>query len=183
MINPTNACSNKILIFIFLIGALFLTQSCQNRERRITNLEKKAIIDSAKVTVEKVFQSSNNLQFIEGLNYYSEEPDGYYTNNGTILTLTDLKKSYCQIGSSVEILKNTIISWNAKFLSKNTVAFTLPIHIKIKLVGIPEYNGQLVWSGIVQKRNQEWLIIQSHESWLNCMEVLSALTGSDTNVK
>ena len=99
-----------------------------------------------------------------------------YTNNGTILTLDDLKKSYNQIGSSVEVLENTINSWNSIVLSKNTVAFTLPISIKIKLVGIPEYNGHLVWSGIVQKRNEKWMIIQSHESWLNCLEVASALT-------
>tara|TARA_R110002033_G_scaffold18008_4_gene48337 strand:+ start:433 stop:960 length:528 start_codon:yes stop_codon:yes gene_type:complete len=173
---------NKISIFTFLIGTIIFTQSCQKEKNNLTNLEKKAIIDSAKGTVEKVFESSNNLRFIEGLNYYSDEPDAYYTNNGIILTLTDLKKSYSQIGSSVEVLKNSIDSWNSTVLSKNTVAFTLPIHIKIKLVGIPEYNGQLVWSGIVQKRNKKWMIIQSHESWLNCIEVLSALTEPDNSV-
>ncbi|GGG98760.1 hypothetical protein GCM10011416_16240 [Polaribacter pacificus] len=138
------------------------------------------MIDSAKVTVNKVFEASNNLKFIEGLAYYSGESDSYYTNNGTVLSLADLKKSYDQIGSSVEILKNTIDTWNPTVLSKNTVAFTLAIHIKIKLVGTPEYNGQLVWSGIVQKRNDKWMIIQSHESWLNCIEVITALTASGT---
>ena len=167
---------NKILIFTFVIGILIFNQSCQKENNNLTNLEKKAIIDSAKITVQKVFESSNNLDFVGGLNYYSDEPDAFYTNNGTILTLENLKKSYNQIGSSVEVLENKINSWNSIVLSKNTVAFTLPISIKIKLVGIPEYNGHLVWSGIVQKRNEKWMIIQSHESWLNCLEVASALT-------
>ena len=173
---------NKISIFTFLILTIIFTQSCQKRKSNLTNLEKIAIINSAKVTVEKVFELSNNLKFIDGLNYYSGDSDAYYTNNGTILTLADLKKSYSQIGSSVGVLENSIDKWNSTFISENTVAFTLPIHLKIKIVGIPEYNGKLVWSGIVQKRNKRWMIIQSHESWLNCIAVLSALTESNHNV-
>ena len=172
---------NKISIFTFLIGILFFTQSCINWKSNLTNLEKEQIINSAKITVQKVFESSNNLQFIDGLNYYSGDYDAYYTSNGTILTLDDLKKSYSQIGPSVEILENSIDSWNSTFISENTVAFTLPVNLRIKLVGIPEYNGQLIWSGIVQKRNNNWMIIQSHESWLNCVEVASALTLSEND--
>ena len=167
---------NKTSIFMLLIGVLFLTQSCENRKNNLTDLEKKLIINSAKVTVQKVFESSNNFEFINGLNYYSGDSDAYYTSNGAILTLADLKKSYNQIGSSVEILENKIDGWNSTFLSQNTVAFTLPISLKIKLKNIPEYNGKLVWSAVVQKRNNKWLIIQSHESWLNCLEVFQALT-------
>lgn len=169
---------NKLSIFILLIGVLFLTQSCENRKSNLTDLEKELIINSAKETVQKVFESSNNLKFMNGLNYYSGDSDAYYTSNGAILTLADLKKSYKQIGASVEILKNSINNWNSTFISENTVAFTLPIDLKIKLVGIPEYNGKLVWSGIVQKRNGNWIIIQSHESWLDCVEAVSALTTS-----
>ena len=172
---------NKISIFTLLIGVLFFTQSCENRKGNLTGLEKELIIKSAKITVQKVFESSNNLKFIDGLNYYSGDSDAYYTIDGTILTLADLKKTYNQIGSSVEILQNSINDWNSTFISENTVAFTLPIDLKIKLVGIPEYNGKLVWSGIVQKRNGNWIIIQSHESWLNCVEVASALKIPENN--
>ena len=168
----------KILIYTLLIGILIFVQSCENQKNKLTNLEKVAIINSAKLTVQKVFEASNDLKFIDGLNYYSGDSDAYYTSNGTILTLADLKKSYNQIGSSVEVLKNSINTWNSTIISENTVAFTLPIDLKIKLVGIPEYNGKLVWSGIVQKRNGNWIIIQSHESWLNCLEVATALSAS-----
>lgn len=165
-------------ISILLLGFIILIQSCQNKQTDLTESQKKSIIDSAKVTVQNVFDSSNNLKFIDGLSYYSGDLDAYYTSNGTILSLNELKESYNQIGSSVEILENKIDSWNSTILSKNTVAFTLPIHLKIKLKDIPEYNGKLVWSCIVQKRNDKWIIIQSHESWLNCAEVMKALTPS-----
>jgi len=168
----------RILIYL-LMGSAVFSQSCRNKKSELTEADKKTIINSAKGTVQKVFDASNNLKFLEGLNYYSGDADAYYTNNGTVLTLNDLKKSYSDIGSSVEVLENVIDRWNATILSENTVAFTLPIHLKIKLAGISEYNGQLVWSGIVRKRKDRWVIVQSHESWLNCVEVMSALTPTD----
>ena len=171
----------KASTFTLLIGILIFTLSCRNEKSDLTIIDKESIVDSAKITVQKVFDLSNNLKFEDGLNYYSGDSDAYYINNGTILTLADLKESYRQIGSSVEILKNTIDDWNSTVLSENTVAFTLPVQLKIKLTGIPEYNGRLVWSGIVQNRNDKWIIIQSHESWLNCAEVISALTPSNEN--
>ena len=69
---------NKILIFTFVVGILIFNQSCLKENNNLTNLEKKAIIDSAKITVQKVFESSNNLDFVGGLNYYSDEPDALY---------------------------------------------------------------------------------------------------------
>ena len=168
-------------VSIFLLGVLIFTQSCQKENSSLSESEKKAIIDSAKVTVQKVFDSSNNLEFLKGLNYYSGDSDSYYINNGTVLSLNDLKESYSAIGPSVEILENSIDKWNSTVLSKNTVAFTLPVHLRIKLKGSPEYNGQLIWSGIVQKRNDEWVIIQSHESWLNCAEAEKALNPGDVS--
>ncbi|GLB54191.1 hypothetical protein NBRC110019_32320 [Neptunitalea chrysea] len=76
---------NKISIFIILIGTLVFTQSCVNKKNSLTDLEKELIIDSAKITVQKVFELSNNLKFIDGLNYYSRDADAYFTNNGAIL--------------------------------------------------------------------------------------------------
>ncbi|MFD2568241.1 hypothetical protein [Pseudotenacibaculum haliotis] len=167
------------LISVFLIGVFVTFQSCETQKKSLSDQDKNLIIESAKVTVQKVFDASNNLKFLDGLNYYSGDDDAYYVNNGTLLNLDDLKKSYSQIGPSVQRLENTIQSWNSTILSENTVAFTLPILLKIKLDGIPEYTGQLIWSAIVQKRNEKWVIIQSHESWLNCVEVASALTASE----
>lgn len=168
---------NKLRL-IALLGLIILTQSCQKKSPVLTESDKQAIIDSAKVVVQSVFNASNNLEFVKGLDHYSADADAYYTNSGSILSLSELKTSYAQVGVSVERLENSIDKWNSKVLSNDLVAFTLPIHIKIKLKGIPEYGGQLVWSGIVQKQNGHWLIVQSHESWLNYTEMMTALTQS-----
>ncbi len=169
----------KILISIFLITLFVFLQSCQNHNKSINESEQKSIIDSARITVQKVFDASNNLQFIDGLKHYSNDADAYYTSNGIISSLAELEAAYRQIGPSVEVLENSIDSWNSTLLSKNTVAFTLPIHLKIKLKDVPEYTGQLIWSAIVQKRNKKWVIVQSHESWLNCVEAVAALTSPE----
>jgi hypothetical protein len=167
----------RYLTLIVILGGLIMTQqSCQKETSDISEFDKKVIIDSAKTIVQNVFDASNNLKFLDGLKYYSGDSDAYYTNNGTILSLAELKESYKQIGSSVEVLENTIVSWNTAVLSRNVVAFTLPIHLKIKIKGIPEYNGQLVWSAIVGNKSGKWLIVQSHESWLNYSEMESALS-------
>ena len=166
----------KTLTAMILFGLGILASSCQNQNVTLTETQSNEIINSAKVTVEKVFESSNNLEFVNGLSYYSNDSKSYYISDGKILSLEELKASYNEIGPFVEILNNTIDSWNAKIISKDAVSFTLLVHLKLKLKGIPEYNGQLVWTAIVQKENKNWKIVQSHESWLNCAEVTAALT-------
>lgn len=167
---------NKVPIFTLLFGLFLMTPACKDEKSKPLESEIKVTIEAARSTVQKVFEASNNHQFLEGLNYYSDDSDAYYTSNGEVFNLEELRKSYSEIGPSVEVLENSITAWNATFISENTVAFTLPVRLKMKLVGIPEYNGQLIWSGIVQKRDDQWKIIQSHESWLNCVDVATALT-------
>jgi len=165
----------KNIALLFLLGIELVIQSCQQKTNHLTAIPEEAIVNEAKEVVKKVFDASNNHDFVGGLQYYIETSEGFYTNNGNILSFNELKTSYEQIAPYVEVLENKIDRWNATILSENTVAFTLSIHLKIKLKDKPEYNGQLVWSGIAQKRNSEWKIVQSHESWLNCAEVTEAL--------
>ncbi len=145
----------------------------------MTESEKNEIINSAKHTVQAVFDHSNNLEFLKGLDHYSADSNSHYTNNGTILSLKDLKVAYSEIGSSVEFLSNSIADWKSVVLSNDTVVFTLPVDLKIKLKGKPEYTGKLVWSGVVHRTNGTWLIVQSHESWSNAAEAAAALATSE----
>lgn len=169
--------------FILLFCVLSITiQSCQNQENELTEAQEKTMIAAARATVEKVFNCSNNMDFVKGLDFYANDSNSYYISDGALLSLDDLKASYKQIGPSVEVLHNTIEAWNTKIISKDAVSFTLPVRLTLKLKGIPEYTGQLVWTAIVQKRANKWMIVQSHESWLNCAEVAAALTPvSDTD--
>jgi len=161
---------------ILIITMSFLSQSCQEPKNQLTEVQKQKIADSASEVVKKVFEYSNNMDFEKGLNHYSKTSKSYFINDGMIHSFADLQKAYREIGPAVEGLHNTIESWNVQVLSKDLVTFTLPVKLELKLKGIPEYHGQLVWTATVQKQIDGWKIVQSHESWLNCAEVASALT-------
>lgn len=163
-------------ILIILCTVCTLGQSCHRPENQLTKAQKAEITTSATRVVKKVFEYSNNLDFETGLNFYSETSNSYFITDGLMHSLKDLKKAYKDIGPSVEELHNTIESWNVKVLSPDIVVFTLPVKLKLKLKGIPEFNGQLVWTATLQKQKDQWMIIQSHESWLNCSDVAAALT-------
>lgn len=165
----------KIILSV-AFGCMFLLNiSCQRSAGQLTEAQVQGIISSASDVVRKVFDYSNNLDFESGLTHYSETANSYFISDGTMHSLDDLKKSYKEIGPSVEDLHNTIESWNPQVLSKDVVVFTLPVHLKLKLKGIPEFNGDLIWTATLQKQNDTWTIVQSHESWLNCAEVAAAL--------
>lgn len=163
---------------LLAISIGLLASSCQDQSDSLSDSQKVEIYNSAKETVVKVFEYSNNLDFVSGLNHYANDSNAYYISDGTLSGLDDLKKSYSQIGPSVEFLKNNILSWHYEVLTKDIISFTLPVELTLKLKGIPEFTGQLVWTAILQKRNGNWIIVQSHESWLNCAEVTKALTPS-----
>ena len=171
---------NKFSLIILSI-LILLIQSCQITENELTESQRQELIDSSKEVVQKVFEYSNSLDFETGLNHYSAASDSYYITDGVMNTLDDLKKSYREIGPSVEGLHNTIESWNVQVVSKDVVNFTLPVDLKLKLKGTPEFSGQLVWTATVQKQKGEWMIVQSHESWLNCAEIAAAMTSQNEN--
>lgn len=158
------------------ILSLLLLSSCTRPTASLTETQK-AAADSATVVVKKIFAYANALDFETGLEYYSGDPDARYIDNGSIYPSLDaLKKAYAQVGPTMELIENNVISWDAVVLAPDAVALTVPTRLRIKAKGLPEYEGQYVWSGIVQKRNDRWTIIQSHESWLNYAEAMAALT-------
>ncbi|MGB2128229.1 MAG: nuclear transport factor 2 family protein [Flavicella sp.] len=167
---------NNSSYFNCIFSILLILQSCNKSHPILSNAEKKAVVLEAKQTVQKIFQASNKHNFLEGLDYYSADKDAYYTSNGEVSNFEELKNSYIQAGAMVEYLENTIASWNARCIDKKTVIFTLPVHLKIKFMEVPEYNGQLIWSAVLQKIKGDWIVVQSHESWLNCVEVAEAFS-------
>lgn len=163
-------------IILSILGLAFLTLSCQQKLSDLNEAQKTLIIDSATAVVKKVFEYSNKLEYKTALKFYSEDADVRFVDNGTILTFADLKTAYDQVGPTMELVENNVERWDAVILGPEAVSFTLPIQLRLKPKDRPEYKGQFVWSGIVQKRNGKWLIVQSHESWLNYAEAIAALT-------
>lgn len=168
-------------ILIILYTVCLLNQSCHSAENQLTEGQTQEIIKSATEVVKKVFEYSDNLEFEAGLNHYSETSNSYFITDGIIHSLADLENNYKNIGPYVEELHNTIESWNVKVLSQEVVMFTLPVKLKLKLKGRPEFEGQLVWTATLQKQEDRWMIVQSHESWLNCAEVSAVLKPTNDN--
>lgn len=166
-------------ILIILCTICLLNQSCHSPENQLTEVQTQEIINSATEVVKKVFECSNNMDFETGLNHYSETSNSYFITDGIMHSLADLKKNYKNIGPYVEELHNTIESWNVKVLTPDVVTFTLPVKLKLKLKGTREFKGQLVWTATLQKQEDRWMIVQSHESWLNCAEVTAALNPTN----
>lgn len=167
---------NFIFKTILSLAFAFLACSCQPAST-FTEAQKTAIADSARVVVQKVFDYSNKLDYKTALQFYSADADTRYIDNGSIYpSLAAMKDAYDQVGPTMELVENKVSSWDAVVLAEDAVAFTLPIRLRLKAKGLPEYEGNFVWSGIVQKRNGEWKIIQSHESWQNYAEVIAALS-------
>lgn len=171
------------LPILFAFELTFFITSCKQQDHELTESQKTEIADSARIVVKKVFDLANNLDYKAGLQFYSGDPDTRYIDNGSIFpSLEAMKEAYNQVGPSMELVENKVSSWDAIVLAKDAVAFTLPIRLRVKAKGLPAYEGQYVWSGIVQKRNGRWMIIQSHESWQNYAEVIAALTPPADNL-
>lgn len=170
--------TNSMLLILFGLASLF---ACQQQSNTLTDKQKNEIADQAKSVVQKVLESSNQLDFNTALQFYSNDSDTRYIENGSIFSsLDEMKKAYDEFGPALDLLENTVERWDIIVLSDNTVAITTPISFKIKVKELPEYQGKYVWSGIIQKRDGVWKIIQSHESWFNYTEVMAALTPPTT---
>lgn len=153
-----------------------MTEPSNKTTQLINDKERQGIIDDASLVVIQIFEASNNKHFLQGLDYYSTDKDAYFVSGGAIKTLEQLKSSYAIAGASVEDLHNDILEWNIKVLSPELVSFTLPVKLRLKFKGIKEYTGQIFWSAVLQKVGEQWLVVQSHESWLDAVEMAQALT-------
>ena len=66
---------------------------------------------------------------------------------------------------ALEDLHNTIESWDIHVLSKDIVTFTLPVTLKLKLKGIPEFEGKLIWTATLQNHFVKEFPFVGLKSW------------------
>ena len=170
-------CSTLILFVLTLF-----VMSCQKQTTTLTAVQKSQIEDSTKEVLQKILENCDKLDFNTAFQFHSENSDARYIENGAIFpSLDQMKEAYNQLEASLELVENTVDSWDILVLAKDVVSFTLPIHIRFKVKDLPEYKGQYVWSGILQKQNGAWMMVQTHESYLNHAEFIAALTPPPAN--
>lgn len=144
---------------------------------KLTQADQEKAYAGAKAVVEQIFEAANSKRYLAGLEHYSDDANAFFVSDGIIQSLDELKKAYVVAGAGVEDLHNDILKWNVRVIRADLVSFTLPVSLRLKLKGIPEYTGKIIWSGLLQYVDGQWLVIQSHESWLNAAEVAAALSG------
>ena len=167
----------SFLSLVFLAVAV-LAFSCQPQSSTLTDSQKAAIADSTKALLRSMLASSDKLDFQTALQLYSAEADARYVENGVIFRSLDaMKKAYAEFAPILESLQNNVDAWDVMVLGADVVSFTLPIHFSIKAKGRPEYKGQCVWSGVVQRRGGTWKMVQTHESWVNPEQAMAAIMG------
>lgn len=165
-------------VLTLLLG---LCAACQAGSHDLSDAQRGAVADTARMIVQDVFNKSNRLDFMAALTSYSPDADARYIENGVLIPSFDaLKKEYAELGPTLDSLANTVDSLNVLVLATDAAAVTAPVHFRIKAKGRPAYTGQYVWSGIVQRRRGAWKIVQSHESWVNAQDVMAALAPPST---
>ncbi len=88
----------------------------------LNDAELQKIIETTSSVVNKIFEASNNKQFLKGLDYYSDDKDAFFVSSGSIKSLDELKESYIIAGASVEDLHNEILEWNVNVLNAGLVS-------------------------------------------------------------
>jgi len=172
----------KTVSQLLVAAGLIILMSCQQKSTPLSDAQRTQIADSTRQVVQRIVNYANKLDFTSALSFYSTDADARFVENGTILPLAALREQYEELAQNLDLLENKIDDWNIVVLSADAVSITLPVHFKIKAKGLPEYNGQYIWSGILQKRNEQWKLVQCHESWLNYAEAMDALTPPPVQV-
>jgi ketosteroid isomerase-like protein len=160
---------------------LIALSACQPKATASTESDKSIVEDSVRAVLHKVIAASNSLDFKKAVVNYSSDADAVYIENGSRYTFQEFYKMYEEMGPNLEVLENKFDDERVTVLSNDAALVTAAFHFKIKAKGGPEYNGSYQWSGVIQKRNSKWLIINSHESWLNFAEAMKALTPPAAN--
>jgi uncharacterized membrane protein YvbJ len=175
----------KSVYSIIILSGIMILFSCQKQSNSLTDEESKLIIDSTTQIIQELIDADNkNFKFDSSTialmkRYYSADPDIRHIGHGLLMTslnaMIDSMLSYSSFRETVEYFEEKPESIDVVVLSSNAVSITVPCQWKMKVIGLPEYNGKEVMSFILQKRNGRWMIIQSHISDPNICEAMAAL--------
>ena len=160
----------------------FLAISCQSKTKSEPTIDKTAVADSAKAVVQRVLDNASKLDFEAAFSNYSADADARFTENGiSYYSLAAMKDAYHELIPSFEINQNNIKSWDIMVVDNEAAMVTIPIHAKLKVKDRDAIEIDYVWSGLVQKRNGKWLVVQSHESWVNADKAMASLFPPPVN--
>lgn len=162
---------------------VFGIAGCHPAPVTLTEADRAAVADSAKSALQALMNSGSNHDSAGYVAKLSLDPDAKYATAG------NLSGSAAEVGASVAApflssLTQTLDGWFPAVLAPDAVAFTAPYHFTATLKGRAEpYPGSGVISGVVQRRNGTWRIIQYHESFNKQDELLATAAAAASGSK
>lgn len=149
-----------LLICFFLIGNI----EC-SRGQDISNLQKARIEKQVDSVFHSMIKAAENLEYdklsqgVDDKNHAGFiAGDSYYAYYDSLVNLVKAR-SQGALRQNIKLLKEKVT-----VLSESIVIVTASGNAKIELINGSEFNNRFYWTFIYNKINDNWKVIQSHQS-------------------
>jgi hypothetical protein len=159
---------------------LAIAAACQSPPPPLTEPQKQAVADSARAAVLTLLDRGTARDGDGYAAQLSTDPDAKYAEAGNLSGgAADLGKEITASKQAVDSIAQGLDGWFPAVLGSDAVAFTAPYHFTIALRGQPQaLVGTGILSGVVQRRQGAWRLIQYHESYAKQDELLARFASA-----
>ncbi len=158
----------KTTVTIALICFLILGFSMQLKGQNLTNLQKSKIEKQVDSTFQRMVKAAENLDYDKiSLGVDDKYNAGFIVNNSYFAkynALITVLKANLQTGTKQSI---TIQNKKITALSDSIALLTASGDSNVELTTGQSFNVKFLWSFVFEKSNNDWKIIQSHQSKAN----------------
>jgi hypothetical protein len=138
----------KTIYSALIACGLILLFSCQRQTAPLKEDQKKQIGDTARQVVQQVLDLSNQLDFKSALDFYSNDADARFVENGSVFPSLDaMRTAYEELGPAIELLENRVDKWDIVVLSNDAVLITTPFILKLRLRDYPSTTDNMYGLG------------------------------------
>lgn len=158
----------KTTLTISLICFLVLGFNLQLKGQNLTNLQKSKIEKQVDSIFQTMVKAADNVDYDKiSLGVDDSHKAGFIVNNSYFTTydsLINILKANLQTGTKQNI---TIENKKITVLSDSIVLLTASGDANVKLNTGQSFNIKFLWSFVYEKINNDWKVIQSHQSRAN----------------
>lgn len=158
----------KTTVTISLICFLVLGFNLQLKGQNLTNLQKSKIEKQVDSTFQRTLKAAENLDYDKiSLGVDDKYNAGFIVNNAYFAkydALITVLKSNLQTGTKQSI---TIQNKKITVLSDSIALLTASGDSNVELNTGQSFNVKFLWSFVYEKKNNDWKVIQSHQSKAN----------------
>ena len=155
---------------------LLLALSCAPQVPAFTDAERAAVADSARALLAQQDIGAESLSGAAWTARFSSDPDARFAGDGVVYALDALRTAADVFYSNLESLKVAADATDVIVLGPEAAVIVRQAHMIVKTKTGQEATVQLVFTGVVQRRDGQWQMVQTHESELNAADFIAAIT-------